>query len=75
MRRLCDPADARRMLNPGPVAIVTTSWRGITNAAPIAWTAPLSIWISTSHRAMRTARSRYSFFPVIAAYSKKVGMM
>ena len=43
MRRLCDPADARRMLNPGPVAIVTTSWRGITNAAPIAWTAPLSI--------------------------------
>ena len=41
MRRLCDPADARRMLNPGPVAIVTTSWRGIWNAAPIAWCAPL----------------------------------
>ncbi len=43
MRRLCDPADARRMLNPGPVAIVTTSWRGISNAAPIAWCAPLSM--------------------------------
>ena len=31
------------MLNPGPVAIVTTSWRGIPNAAPIAWCAALSI--------------------------------
>lgn len=43
VRRLCDPADARRLLNPGPVAIVTTAWRGITNAAPIAWTVPLSM--------------------------------
>lgn len=43
MRRLCDDTDARRLLNPGPVAIVTTSWRGMTNAAPIAWTAPLSM--------------------------------
>lgn len=43
MRRLCDVTDARRILNPGPVAIVTTSWRGITNAAPIAWLAPLSM--------------------------------
>ena len=43
MRRLCDPTDARRMLNPGPVAIVTTMWRGIANAAPIAWCAPLSM--------------------------------
>lgn len=43
MRRLCDPTDARRMLNPGPVAIVTTSWRGFSNAAPIAWCAPLSM--------------------------------
>lgn len=43
MRRLYDPTDARRMLNPGPVAIVTTAWRGMFNAAPIAWTAPLSI--------------------------------
>ncbi|HQW52131.1 MAG TPA: flavin reductase, partial [Tepidiformaceae bacterium] len=43
MRRLCDVTDARRLLNPGPVAIVTTSWRGISNAAPIAWVAPLSM--------------------------------
>lgn len=43
MRRLCDVTDARRLLNPGPVAIVTTAWRGIANAAPIAWTTPLSM--------------------------------
>ncbi len=43
MRRMCDPTDARRMLNPGPVAIVTTAWRGEANAAPIAWCAPLSM--------------------------------
>ena len=43
VRRLCDETDARRLLNPGPVAIVTTSWRAGTNAAPIAWTAPLSM--------------------------------
>ncbi|MEO8538856.1 MAG: flavin reductase family protein, partial [bacterium] len=40
---MCDPTDARRMLNPGPVAIVTTMWRGMANAAPIAWCAPLSM--------------------------------
>ncbi|MBI5946705.1 MAG: flavin reductase family protein [Chloroflexi bacterium] len=43
MRRLCDDTDARRILNPGPVAIVTTMWRAMTNAAPIAWTVPLSM--------------------------------
>ncbi|MCC7365904.1 MAG: flavin reductase family protein [Dehalococcoidia bacterium] len=43
MRRLCDDTDARRLLNPGPVAIVTTSWRAGANAAPIAWTSPLSM--------------------------------
>lgn len=42
-RRLCDETDARRLLNPGPVAIVTAAWRGMGNAAPIAWTAPLSM--------------------------------
>ncbi len=42
-RRLCDDTDARRLLNPGPVAIVTTAWRGAANAAPIAWTAPLAM--------------------------------
>jgi len=43
VRRLCDPADARRLLNPGPLAIVTTSWRAMANAAPVAWTVPLSM--------------------------------
>lgn len=43
VRRLCDETDARRLLNPGPVTIVTTAWRGMANAAPIAWTAPLSM--------------------------------
>lgn len=43
VRRLCDDTDARRLLNPGPVAIVTTHWRGMANAAPIAWTAPLAM--------------------------------
>ena len=43
VRRLCDETDARRLLNPGPVAIVTSSWRGMTNAAPVAWTTPLSM--------------------------------
>ena len=43
VRRLCDETDARRLLNPGPVAIVTTSWRAGSNAAPIAWMAPLSM--------------------------------
>ncbi len=42
-RRLYDPTDARRLLNPGPVSLVTASWRGATNAAPVAWTAPLSM--------------------------------
>lgn len=43
VRRLCDEADARRLLNPGPVAIMTVAWRGMVNAAPVAWTVPLSI--------------------------------
>ncbi len=42
-RRLYDPTDARRLLNPGPVSIVTASWRGSANAAPVAWTVPLSM--------------------------------
>jgi flavin reductase (DIM6/NTAB) family NADH-FMN oxidoreductase RutF len=43
MRRLYDPTDARRLLNPGPVGIVTTAWRGMTNGAPMAWMAPLAM--------------------------------
>jgi flavin reductase (DIM6/NTAB) family NADH-FMN oxidoreductase RutF len=39
----CDVTDARRLLNPGPVAIVTTSWRAEVNAAPVSWTTPLSM--------------------------------
>lgn len=42
-RCLCDEADARRILNPGPVAIITAEWRGETNAAPIIWTTSLSM--------------------------------
>lgn len=42
-RRLCDEADARRLLNPGPVAIVTSAWRGNINAAPVIWTTSLSM--------------------------------
>lgn len=43
MRRLYDETDARRLLNPGPVAIVTTRSRGMANAATIAWTVVLSM--------------------------------
>jgi flavin reductase (DIM6/NTAB) family NADH-FMN oxidoreductase RutF len=43
VRRQCDDTDARRLLNPGPVCIVTTHWRGMANAAPVAWTVPLSM--------------------------------
>jgi flavin reductase (DIM6/NTAB) family NADH-FMN oxidoreductase RutF len=43
VRRLCDETDARRLLNPGPVALVTTAWRAMTNVAPIAWTLPLAM--------------------------------
>lgn len=42
-RCLCDVADARRLLTPGPVGIVTTAWRDMVNAAPIAWMMPLSM--------------------------------
>jgi flavin reductase (DIM6/NTAB) family NADH-FMN oxidoreductase RutF len=43
VRRLCDETDSRRLLNPGPVTIVTTAWRDYRNGAPVAWTAPLSM--------------------------------
>jgi flavin reductase (DIM6/NTAB) family NADH-FMN oxidoreductase RutF len=43
VRRLCDATDARRLLNPGPVALVSTSWRAMSNVAPVAWTVPLSM--------------------------------
>lgn len=43
VRRFCDETDSRRLLTPGPVTIVTTAWRDLTNAAPVAWTTPLSM--------------------------------
>jgi flavin reductase (DIM6/NTAB) family NADH-FMN oxidoreductase RutF len=43
VRRIYQPTDARRLLTPGPVGIVTTAWRGNTNAAPITWMTTLSM--------------------------------
>ncbi len=34
--------DARRLLIPGPLALVTSKWRAAENVAPVAWTTPLS---------------------------------
>jgi len=42
-RRLCDETDSRRLLNPGPLTIVTTAWRDYRNGAPVAWAVPLSM--------------------------------
>lgn len=42
-RCIYKPTDARRLLTPGPVGIVSTAWRGNTNAAPIAWMTTLSM--------------------------------
>ncbi len=35
--------DARRLLVPGPVVLVTTKYRGATNVMPLAWAAPASL--------------------------------
>jgi flavin reductase (DIM6/NTAB) family NADH-FMN oxidoreductase RutF len=43
VRRLCDETDSRRLLNPGPLTIVTTAWRDYRNGAPVAWAVPLSM--------------------------------
>lgn len=43
VRRLCDEADARRLIQAGPVTIMTAAWRGMANAAPVAWVVPLAI--------------------------------
>jgi flavin reductase (DIM6/NTAB) family NADH-FMN oxidoreductase RutF len=34
--------DARRLLVPGPLVLVTTKWRAAQNVMPAAWTTPLS---------------------------------
>jgi flavin reductase (DIM6/NTAB) family NADH-FMN oxidoreductase RutF len=43
MRHSLDEGDARRLLGGGPVAIITTSWRGNWNAMPAIFVTPLSI--------------------------------
>src|SRR2546426_6107177 len=42
MRRSIEPTEALRLLTGGPVALVTTRWRELTNVMPAIWTAPLS---------------------------------
>ncbi len=42
MRRTLEAADALRLLNGGPVALVTTRWRDQTDVMPAIWTSPLS---------------------------------
>lgn len=43
MRHSIDDKDARRLLGGGPVALLTTSWRGNWNVMPLAFYTPLSI--------------------------------
>jgi flavin reductase (DIM6/NTAB) family NADH-FMN oxidoreductase RutF len=43
MRHSIPEADARRLLGGGPVALVTTSWKGNWNVMPAIFTTPLSI--------------------------------
>lgn len=42
MRRTFSEHDARRMLVSGPVALLTTKWRGVPDVMPVAWTMPVS---------------------------------
>ena len=42
MRRNLTEHDARRMLVPGPLVLITTAWRGASDVMPCAWTMPLS---------------------------------
>ncbi len=43
MRISLDEIDARRLLVPGPVLLVTTRWHGSDNVMPLAWAAPLAL--------------------------------
>lgn len=43
VRKLLVEQDARRLLGGAPVSIVTTRWRAVANAAPIAWAMPVSV--------------------------------
>ena len=42
MRRNLSEHDARRMLVPGPLVLITTAWRNQNDVMPCAWTMPLS---------------------------------
>jgi len=42
MRRNLSEHDARRLLVCGPLVLVSTTWRGKDDVAPVAWTTPLS---------------------------------
>jgi len=42
MRRTLEPIEALRLLNGGPVALVTTRWRDQTDVMPAIWMTPLS---------------------------------
>jgi flavin reductase (DIM6/NTAB) family NADH-FMN oxidoreductase RutF len=42
MRKELPDSEARRLLNPGPVTIITTRWNVMTNAMAAVWTVPLS---------------------------------
>ena len=42
MRRTLDEQDSLRLLNGGPVVLVTTTWREQTDVMPAIWTTPLS---------------------------------
>ena len=43
VRKNLEEEAARRLLGGAPVLIVTTKWRAVMNAAPIAWAMPLSV--------------------------------
>jgi flavin reductase (DIM6/NTAB) family NADH-FMN oxidoreductase RutF len=42
MRRNLTEHDARRLLVPGPLVLITTAWRSQSDVMPCAWTMPLS---------------------------------
>lgn len=43
VRRKLEDLDARRLLGGAPVAIVTTRWKAVANAFPVAWSMPVSV--------------------------------
>ena len=42
MRRTLEVTEAHRLLNGGPVVLVTTRWRKQTDVMPAIWTTPLA---------------------------------